>query len=243
MAQSRAHTSTKVQHSLYETTFKFTRSGFFIWIWTKLHKLIEHVGIDPLIRIYTHIERVHYFTRWHVFASACWQTERNKHRWTHDLLCRVTLTWAPECAPPPPLINRVRWFLFEEGAVFSAAPPPPLHRARATWRGEAASPLSSSSSLSLVSLPMVQWAPCGPTPSLLGAAVYLLHVSSYSRRERERGENNNLQELVIPVCHLPRAAARRGAASAPGMCCYNQPVPRVLWMLMHMSPPPRSPEE
>lgn len=61
----------------------------------------------------------------------------------------------------------------------SRAPLTPL-RARSTWQGEAASPLVLARSF----LPRVQWAPCGPTPSLF-RAVYLFNVGFYSRRERE----------------------------------------------------------
>lgn len=133
----------------------------------------------------------------------------------------------PGCCTWLPLCKLRALVFFEEGAVFSAEPRRwRCSAARATWRGEAASPLLLSRSF----LPRVQWALCGPTPSLF-SAVYLLNVGYYSRRERKRErENNNLQELVIPVFHLPRPAARRGAAFAVGMCCYNSPASYFLWM-------------
>lgn len=80
-------------------------------------------------------------------------------------------------------------FLWRGRRFLRRAAPLTLLRARPTWRGEAASPLLLARSF----LPRVQWAPCGPTPSLF-RAVYLFNVGFYSRRERN-GENNNSQKI------------------------------------------------
>ena len=81
----------------------------------------------------------------------------------------------------PTLLTVCSWFLWRGRRFLRRAAPLTLLRARPTWRVEAASPLLLSRSF----LPRVQWAPCGPTPSLF-SAVYLLNVGYYSRRERKR---------------------------------------------------------
>lgn len=152
-----------------------------------------------------------------IYSERCWSCPL----WLALAAPGPSPVWIPPSKPCPGL------FLWRGRGFLSRTAPLTLLRAWSTWLAEAASPLLLARSF----LPRVQWALCGPTPSLF-RAVYLLNVGYYSRRERKRerkGENNIVQELVIPVFHLPRPAARRGAAFAMGMCCYNT-ASDFLWM-------------
>lgn len=98
-------------------------------------------------------------------------------------------SYQPEWLSPDSPPFKPGSFLWRGRRFLRRAAPLTLLRARPTWRGEAASPLLLARSF----LPRVQWAPCGPTPSLF-RAVYLFNVGFYSRRERN-GENNNSQKI------------------------------------------------
>ena len=122
--------------------------------------------------------------------------------------------------PTPP--NRVRWFSLKR-APFSpqsraadAAPRPGHVTRRSGLSSPPLSVLPSQGSMSAV------WPHPVSLQRCLSPQCRLLFSEREKARER-KGENNNLQELVIPVFHLPRPAARRGAAFAVGMCCYNNP--------------------
>lgn len=134
--------------------------------------------------------------------------------WLTHLRTSLELGCGGECSP----LRRAPFSPQSRAAVDAADAAPRL--GHVTSRGGL-----SSAARSVFFLPRVQWAPCGPTPSLVGA-VYVLNVGFYSRRAekaRERkGENNNLQELVILVFHLPRPAARKGSGLRDGNVLLQQ---------------------
>lgn len=182
----------------------------------------------------TFLKYYYYFiqTVWKVYISSS-HCPGSCVNWAPELLRQVVVllyvavsVFYPSVIAPKQ--HQPRWFSpssppFKHGSVLwrgrrflrRATPLTPL-RARTTWRGEAASSLRLARSF----LPRVQWAPCGPTPSLLGA-VYLFNVGFYSRRERHGG-NNNSQKIAYSRRSPSTASLEEGSGLRDG----NVPLPK-----------------